>query len=254
MLLVEPSVTALAGFEIQSMLREMNESELKLEHESVSYIRKHEQELIERFARVGEFEPDDKAVSLFMAGSPGAGKTETSKRLTEKFTIKPVRIDTDEIRNILPGYAGANAFVFQKAATLGVNILLDYVLHHSLNFIMDGTFAYYFALRNVERSIVKGRKVEVYFIYQDLLVAWDFTKKREEIEHRRVSKGIFIKSFFDAKENVNNVKRQFGEKVELNLIIQNLNTEVREFHLNINDIDQYLPTKYTENNLRDILI
>ena len=51
--------------------------------DAYAYIKAHERELIEKFTSPKFYFPDAQAVSLFMAGSPGAGKTETSKRLAD---------------------------------------------------------------------------------------------------------------------------------------------------------------------------
>lgn len=67
-------------------------------------------------------------VSIFMAGSPGAGKTEVSKELVKEFDRKPMRIDADELRALCPDYVGTNAHLFQKAANKAINVLYDYAL------------------------------------------------------------------------------------------------------------------------------
>jgi len=99
-----------------------------------------------------------------MAGSPGAGKTEVSKRLIEEFENKPVRIDADEIRQMFDGYTGTNAHIFQSACTMGVNKLYDYALERRFNVILDGTFAYAKALENVGRSLCRNREVRIYYL------------------------------------------------------------------------------------------
>ena len=53
--------------------------------------------LIDLFANPAFYLPESKPVTLFMAGSPGAGKTEVSKGLIKQFKQKPVRIDADEV-------------------------------------------------------------------------------------------------------------------------------------------------------------
>jgi UDP-N-acetylglucosamine kinase len=68
----------------------------------------------------------------FMAGTPGAGKTEFSKRLIENFSVKPLRIDTDELREKIPGYTGANSKVVQGAASVALDRILDRVLKDRL--------------------------------------------------------------------------------------------------------------------------
>jgi predicted ABC-type ATPase len=189
-----------------------------------------------------------------MAGSPGAGKTEVSKRLVAKFTQKPIRIDADEIRALCPGYSGPNAHLFQRAASKGVHLLYDYALDRGLNVILDGTFAYADAQKNIERSLEHGRKVEIYFVYQNPVQAWDFTKKREEIECRRVSKEVFVDSFFKSRENVNAAKQTFGNRIELNLLIKDLLKSFEQLELNIGTVDNYLKRVYTREELQNLLI
>ena len=48
--------------------------------EAKKFIKKNKNLLFEKFASDKIFKPNEKPISLFMAGSPGAGKTEYSKR------------------------------------------------------------------------------------------------------------------------------------------------------------------------------
>jgi hypothetical protein len=146
---------------------ELTEEERALENSAFEFIKVNKQELIKKFADPLKYQPVNSPVSLFMAGSPGAGKTEISKSLIGKFIDIPIRIDADEIRQMCPLYTGSNAHIFQKAANKGVNILFDHAIHKKLNLILDGTFAYAYAEENIKRSINKGRVVELWFVYQD---------------------------------------------------------------------------------------
>ncbi|MFA6006415.1 MAG: zeta toxin family protein [Candidatus Paceibacterota bacterium] len=217
-------------------------------------MKRHSKELVRRFASLDEYQTDVKLITIFMAGSPGAGKTEVARRLAEKFIKKPILIDADEIRKLCPGYNGTNAHIFQRAANKGVNTLYDYVLHKSLNAIVDGTFAYADSTKNITRSLERNRKVEIYFVYQEPFQAWEFTKKRETLEGRRVSKETFIRGFFMAQENVNKAKADFGNKIELNLVIKNNDNAIESLELNIDKIDYFLATKYTKEQLIEILV
>ena len=52
-----------------------------------------------------------------MAGSSGAGKTESSKNLIKKFSKDDhqiIRIDPDELRIKIPGYTGSNSYLFHN--------------------------------------------------------------------------------------------------------------------------------------------
>lgn len=227
----------------------------KIAKDAERFIKGKKAELINRFANTDEYESVDHPISLFMAGSPGAGKTEVSKRLIRRFATKPVRIDADEIRDLFApiGYTGTNAHLFQSACTVGVNKLFDHVISAHLNAVLDGTFSYSGALKNVERSLRHKRRVEIYYLYQDPVIAWEFTKRREAVEGRRISSETFIRGFLISRENVNSAKHTFGDQVELNVIIKNFTTGLERFELNVDNIDPYLDKIYTEEELRKLI-
>jgi hypothetical protein len=192
-----------------------------------------------------------------MAGSPGAGKTEYSKRLLSRLgqdgPANIARIDHDDIRDLFVdvGYNGTNAHVFQHPANLGVERVHDYVLHKSKNFILDATMHNLGKAReNIERSLKHGRKVVIAYVYQDPIVAWDFTGKREALEGRHISKEAFISIFFEAKDVVNQVKQEFGAAIDVWLIEKNYADVVKEnIRLNIDKIDNYLTIGYSREDL-----
>lgn len=218
------------------------------------YLKEHKHELIERFADPKIYKPDSEPVTLFMAGSPGAGKTESSKRLIELFTGNPpARIDADDIRSIFPNYTGFNSHIFQRACTLGVNLLFNHVMHNNINAILDGTFAYERAMENIERSLNHKREVIIYYLFQDPKVAWDFTQIREAKEGRRVSKEVFINAFLRARENVSQAKAHYGDKIMLNLIIKDFTKNFEQAYPNVGRLDKYLPTVYTKEKLEKLL-
>lgn len=238
----------------------MTPEERQLEETAVEYLRKHRKEINERFAGDAICRSVENPVSYFMAGSPGAGKTEYSKRLLERVTMEgsagTARIDHDDIRDIFEGYNGTNAHVFQHPATLGVERVHDYALDNSKNFILDTTMHnFVIAKRNVERSLKKGRKVDVAYVYQDPLVAWSFTQKREALEGRRIQKDVFIDIFFEAKETANQIKYEFGKGVTLWLIEKNyVDVSKERLKLNVDNIDNHLKIEYTREDLEKQLL
>lgn len=238
----------------------MNEEDKKLSDEAILYVKKHEKEIIEKFANKSLYKPVERPFTLFMAGSPGAGKTEFSKSYIKELhktnpDITVVRIDADEIRDLLPQYKGNNADVVQHACGVAVGKLFDYVQKQGQNAIVDGTFSDYdISCKDVNRALKRGRDVDIYYIYQDPLIAWDFTKKREQLEGRHVSKEMFIESFFAAKNNVNQVKSELGKQIELYLIIKDIsNSSISKSHFNIEKVDFYLPKGYTKEELEEKL-
>lgn len=233
----------------------MTDEENQLAEGAIKFVKTNKNLLIQKFANPAVYESTKYPVSLFMAGSPGAGKTEVSKRLIEKFeSRRPIRIDPDEIREILPGYTGSNSSIFQVACSIGVEKLHDYAIAENINLILDGTFSSeQVAFKNIQRSFNHSRKIEVYYIYQDPLLAWKFTQIREAKEGRRISKEVFVHSFIGARVNVNKAKAVFKDKIELNLIIKNFKNEIEKIELNIINVDAYLPYVYTVDNLNSVI-
>lgn len=215
-----------------------------------TFIKKNKKLLFEKFASVETYKPVENPVSLFMAGSPGAGKTEFSEALLEELSLPIARIDADEIRKIIPAYNGANSAIVQGGASIGVDILYNYVLKKKLSALLDGTFAKFeIVLRNIERSLAKGREVEIFYIYQEPLLAWEFTQKREKIEGRTVPKKAFIDAYFNSRKNVAKIKKLFKDKILVNIIIKNYKNKVEKSIFDVENIDDYLELKYTKETL-----
>lgn len=233
----------------------MNQDDLILAENAVKFIKQNKIALVEKFADDNSFPSYDNPVSVFMAGSPGAGKTEFSKGLLKKFNFSVVRIDPDEIRNILPGYNGKNSYIFQSAVSIGVEKLHDYVLSKRKNFILDGTFSSYeTGLKNINRSLDKSGPVLIQFIYQDPYTAWDFTKKREALEGRYIPKDVFVDQFFESRKVVNEIKSIFGKKVTVDLFSKNYNTNQDDIQLNVDNLDSHIKQVYTKEDLITKLI
>lgn len=229
-----------------------------LAQKAIDYIKINQKILVEKFASPFIFLPDEVPVSVFMAGSSGAGKTEFSKNLIKELESKDrkkvIRIDADEIREMLPGYTGNNSYIFQGACSVGVSKLHDSALHNRQNFILDSTFSNYeISYQNIKRSVDKNRKVLIIYLYQDPIVAWEFTQKREKIEGRNIPKESFIKQLFGAKESVNKIKEIFGKKVQIDLVENDFNTGLKKIHMNIDNIDNYISIAYTESELKNEL-
>jgi len=230
--------------------------ETRLKKESITFIKSHRRELCDKFANLTDYPPSDKPFSIFMAGSPGAGKTEFSiSFIKNNYTeidknIKVVRIDADEIRKEIPHFNGKNSYIVQSAAALGVEKLFDHVQDKKQNVLIDSTFAdLKIARSNVKRALDKRRKAAIFYLYQDPVLAWGFTKKREKLEGRYVPKNMFIDAFLSAKDNVNRIRLEFANRIELNLVIKNFENRVEKTHLNIEKVDNYLKIRYNKEDL-----
>lgn len=219
--------------------------------DALEFVKRNRNRIIHEFADSEHYTPSEQSVSLFMAGAPGAGKTETSRALIESghFFEKPVRIDADEIRELIPGYQGMNAAIFQRAAEKGVNLLYDYVLDRRLSCILDGTFAYGGARENVERSLRRDRKVIIYYIHQDPGKAWEVTKARQLLQGRHVPKEAFVHAAIFARKNVEDVKALFGKDIELYVIVKDFDRGDDSLLLNQSTLDPLVVPRYTENEI-----
>jgi UDP-N-acetylglucosamine kinase len=226
---------------------------------ALQFIRSNRKLICDKFANPDIYLPADNPFTIFMAGEPGAGKTEFSKSYIKELVEKVpdlmiARIDPDEVRKIFVDYTGNNSHEFQRACGLAVDYLFDHIQKKKINAVIDGTFVDYDKQkRNIERALNRGRKVEIYFIYQNPKEAWNFTKIREVVEQRHISKSVFIEAYLKSKENVNKIKKEFGSKIEVSLVIKNVNNMVEKTHFNIDNLDSYLRKWYNREDLERII-
>ncbi len=240
----------------------MDENEIQAT--ALKFARENRKRIAKEFTDLKKYHPDAAPVSVFMAGSPGAGKTEFSKNvisydiLGKEKDYRVIRIDGDDVRSLLPGYTGNNSSLFQGAVSLIVEKIHDFALTQRQSFVLDGTFSKYEkAAKNVRRSLNKGRRVFVFYVYQNPETAWKFTEKREVAEGRNIPKNKFIEQFFGAKETVVRLLGEFGEDVTIFLVKKdyekNTVEKVVEIKKGGSSIDEYIKDKYTKNELEALL-
>jgi len=193
--------------------------------------------------------PDDEKDAVFMAGSPGAGKTEVALGLAENYDNHVV-IDADYFRTQFPEYNGKNSSTFQKASSWLVGQSLKYVLENGYSFILDATFAILSAQKNIMRALKNDFRVTIFYVYQDPQTAWDFTRKREIAEGRHVPKKIFINAFFKSRENIEKVKEKHPEVV-LHIMIKDYQNNISEVHYAADNIRLVLPVQYSSEELEE---
>lgn len=93
-------------------------AELLLSEEAVRWAKAHRKAFAKTITSAEMF-PGEKrpaTVAVFMAGSPGAGKTEASKALVSELGSF-LRIDPDEFRQAIPGYDGSNSWLMHRAVS-----------------------------------------------------------------------------------------------------------------------------------------
>lgn len=192
-----------------------------------------------------------------MAGSPGAGKTEASielLNLLDASGVKVLRIDPDDLREVLPGYTGSNAWLFQRALIPIVEKIHDLALEQQQSFLLDGTLSSHkVAEKNIERSLKRGRAVQILYVYQDPEQAWKFVQAREAAEGRRIQPEDFARQYFAAREVVNNLKAKFGKAIRVDLLMKNNDGSHQFYRAGVDQIDNHIPEKYSVANVRRIL-
>jgi len=233
----------------------MNSEELKIKENSEEYARLNKN----RIARdiISKYEPELNPVSVFMAGSPGAGKTESSKRLINELSKREdpiLRIDPDELREFFKGYTGRNSNLFQGATSILAEKIHDLAIKKNISFVFDTTFSKISKAKlNIQRSFDHKRSVQVIYVYQDPIQAWQFVKAREMKDGRHVPKESFIEEYFNARVVVNQVKKDFSN-VALYLLVKNIDGTTQDYKENIDNIDSYVKENYTIDILNNMLL
>jgi pantothenate kinase-related protein Tda10 len=225
--------------------------------DAIDYAKSSKKEIAQRITSKEIYAPETNPVSVFMAGSPGAGKTEASLRLLERITDdnqKILRIDSDDLRSEFKKYNGKNSHLFQSATSLLVEKIHDFALKNKQSFLLDGTFASEnVALKNIERSLNKNRFIQIYFVYQDPLQAWNFVRAREKIDGRKIQVADFINKYLESRRVVNLMKAHFGKKVQVDILIKDIDGSDKIYKRNVESIDNHIKEKYTKKDLEELI-
>jgi UDP-N-acetylglucosamine kinase len=237
----------------------MNDAERKIHDDAVAFAKAHKRarcaELTDKIVYLAEENP----VSVFMAGSPGAGKTEAAIAIIAQLEARPgapkiLRIDPDELRKEFPGYTGSNSWLFQRATSSWVDRMHDLALEQGQSFILDGTLSNLDrARRNVERSLGRKRRVGILYVYQSPYLAWRFVQAREAEEGRNIPPERFIDQYFAARDVVNALKREFGPKIQVDLLLKPNDDVVKLVRVGIDEIDAHVPERFTRAELEAAL-
>ncbi|MDF1623436.1 MAG: zeta toxin family protein [Pseudohongiella nitratireducens] len=102
--------------------------ETEIEETAVKYTKANRTQIANRLTDPETFQPEDSPVSVFMAGSPGVGKTEASKALITEITNGGndiLRIDPDDLRDEFDTYEGNNSYLFHRAVSILVERIPD---------------------------------------------------------------------------------------------------------------------------------
>ncbi len=236
----------------------MTKNEEEIKQRADEFARKNKKSIAKEIADPKIYLPDEFPVSVFMAGSPGAGKTESSTNLIKRLTQHShsvLRIDSDELRSRFSEYNGKNSDLFIGATSILANRIHDVAIENKQSFIFDGTLSKLDISRaNIQRSLDRKRFVQIVYVYQEPIQAWAFVKAREKKDGRRIPREAFIDQYFMARGNVNCLKKEFGNAIKVDLIVKNIDGTDFSYRENIDVIDNYIPEKYTKEDLEKLII
>ena len=236
---------------------------MSIADEAIRFAKQHKVEISRRLTDPVRYPPSEFPVTVFMAGSPGAGKTEFSKNLlglvvTDVKNHHPVRIDSDDLRAEIPGYTGSNSSEVQGAVSILLREMYERTLKNRQTVIVDGTLANEEkAKENIARSLKRQREVFIFYVYQRPEVAWRFTVAREKIEGRNIPKDAFVEQFIRARETVIQIRKNFQEHVTIFLVKKDFQTNrvesVTLVHPTYHGLDVSLPGTYTKEQILNML-
>lgn len=232
-------------------------ADLEIKQKAVAFAKSHRKEFAKRFTNPEIYFPEDNPVSVFMAGSPGAGKTEASHELIANISNggSVLRIDPDELRSEFEDYSGNNAYLFQGAISILVERILDEAFKKQQSFILDGTLSSYDnAKKNIDRSLDRKRVVQILYVYQLPQLAWQFVQERESLEGRGILPETFIEQYFASREVVNRLKREYGGAVNVDLLMKNNDNSHRFFEFGVDCIDPYIPERFSREELERTIL
>jgi signal recognition particle GTPase len=106
-----------------------------LRKQALQWVRDNKTRLLEEVIVESNFNPETDEyppAASFMAGTPGAGKTEVSKRFLDKFTATPIRIDADDFRQ-------RYLAIMDQIRTLSSQLLLWRSIRYSRKYLRRNT-------------------------------------------------------------------------------------------------------------------
>jgi predicted ABC-type ATPase len=228
----------------------MDLQEQRVAADALAFAKANKRAIAKRLTDPSIYLPEDFPVSVFMAGSPGAGKTEASLEFLAAFSAQILRIDPDSLRPEFESYTGGNSWLFQGAVSVLVEKIHDLALRQKQSFLLDGTLSNYdVAVKNIQRSLDKGRFVLVLYVYQKPELAWQFVKAREKVEGRKIPADEFVRQYFAAREVVNRLKTHFGHSVTVDVFLKKDDGSTKIYRENVDQIDTHIPETYARESL-----
>lgn len=130
----------------------------------------------------------------------------------------------------------------------------DLALKQEQSFLLDGTLSSYsVAEKNIQRSLKRGRTVQILYVYQEPQQAWKFVRAREAADGRRIQPEDFVRQYFAARDVVNCLKAKFGKELFVDLLMKNNDGSHRFYRAGVDQIDNHIPEKYSVTDVKRML-
>ena len=216
-----------------------------------TWARQNKRKFANRLITESRARAGDEPAAFFMAGLPGAGKTEFTKNLIQMLGLNVVRIDMDEIASFIDGYQPEKAHAFREAASDMLSAVFDTATKRRVDFIMDGTFGGGKAIENIKRCNKKGYHTRLIYLHQEPKLAWDFTVDREKVEKRRIDKQGFINSYFAVFNNLDLLREVDIQNFTIDIVVKTADNRTGDWYENVSlaDIDGILGQRYNRDQL-----
>lgn len=69
----------------------------------------------------------------------------------------------------------------------------------------------------------------------------------------RIQPEDFVRQYFAVRDVVNRLKVKFGKEVQVDLLMKNNDGSQQFYRAGVDQIDNHIPEKYTENDVRHML-
>jgi predicted kinase len=135
--------------------------------------------------------PEKSNYAIFMAGIPGAGKTEFTEN-TIRESPGLISIEHDQLVEYIDGYTPESYYNYRKAGSVLATRIFDECLRNGYPFVFDGTLSHENGIKNINKCLKQGYDVLVIYIVQDTKMAWELTRARELVKRRAIEKIGFI--------------------------------------------------------------
>jgi len=220
----------------------LSEEELGVKNRALAYAKKNRTSICRKLTDKEIYLAEEYPVSVFMSGSPGAGKTEFSTDVVNQLETngtKILRLDPDELRVQFEEYDGSNSYLFQRAVSLLIERSLDYIYKNKQSFLLDGTLASY--------------NVLVLFVFQRPELAWQFVEAREKVEGRKIKPERFVAQYFGAQKVIQNLKENFGKSIRVDVVLKDNDGKIKNHHSNVNSLAPYLKSSIGRDEVEKIV-